>query len=183
MSSSTKKKHVMAQVLGEFELPKDDETIVRILGGRGNNLHRAKDATGAEEFLVSMPRKFRKSVWVKRGDFVVVQPIEEGDKVKAEIVRVLYKEQIKYYKAEGAWPDAFVEERKEKEREEAGKRDADGAAVQESSEEEEESAEDSDSDLFVNTNRPNVHYSESEDEETSEEDEEVGGGKEEDTSK
>ncbi len=47
-----------------------------------------------ENFLVSMPNKFRKNVWVKRGDFVIVAPIEEGDKVKGEIATVLYKEQV-----------------------------------------------------------------------------------------
>merc|ERR1712109_49316 len=106
MSSSTKKKHVMAEVLDEFELPKETESIVRIVGGKGNNLHMVEDSS-SEQFLVSMPRKFRRSVWVKRGDFVVLQPIEEGDKVKAEIVRVLYKEQIKYIKEEGMWPKGF----------------------------------------------------------------------------
>ena len=34
-----------------------------------------------------MPSKFRKNIWVKRGDYFVVTPIEEGDKVKAEIAR------------------------------------------------------------------------------------------------
>jgi hypothetical protein len=38
-----------------------------------------------------MPNKFRKNVWVKRGNYCIVEPIEEGDKVKAEIVRILYK--------------------------------------------------------------------------------------------
>ena len=42
-------------------------------------------------YLVSMPNKFRKNVWVKRGNYCIVEPIEEGDKVKAEIVRILYK--------------------------------------------------------------------------------------------
>ena len=46
-----------------------------------------------------MPTKFRKNVWIKRGDFVLVQPIEEGDKVKAEIVQILMeKHHIKYIK-------------------------------------------------------------------------------------
>lgn len=40
------------------------------------------------QFLVSMPTKFRKNVWVKRGNFVIAEPIDEGDKVKAEIVRI-----------------------------------------------------------------------------------------------
>ena len=37
------------------------------------------------------------------GDFVIVDPIVEGDKVKGEITHILYKEQIKYIKEEGCW--------------------------------------------------------------------------------
>ena len=48
---------------------------------------------------VSMPTKFRKNVWIKRGDFIMVQPIEEGDKVKAEIAHILVdKHHIKFIK-------------------------------------------------------------------------------------
>merc|ERR1712117_28158 len=171
MSSSTKKKHVMAEVLDEFELPKETESIVRIVGGKGNNLHMVEDSS-SEQFLVSMPRKFRRSVWVKRGDFVVVQPIEEGDKVKAEIVRVLYKEQIKYIKEEGRWPKGFAgkdEEDKASEQEDLSKA-ADRLKVGDS-----ESEEDSDSDLFVNTNHRPQTYEESEDETSDEDDDDVGG--------
>merc|ERR1711936_1551217 len=103
-----------------------------------------KTQTG-ETFLVSMPTKFRKNVWIKRGDFVVVKPIEEGDKVKAEILTILYKEQIKYIKAENQWPEGF-----------------------ESKIEDQEDGED-DSDLFQNTNRPIYSESESSDESESEE--------------
>lgn len=37
------------------------------------------------------------------GDFVLVEPIEEGEKVKAEIISILYKDQIKYIQEEGKW--------------------------------------------------------------------------------
>ena len=37
------------------------------------------------------------------GDYVIVEPIDEGDKVRGEIVVILYKEQIKYIKEEGKW--------------------------------------------------------------------------------
>ena len=33
----------------------------------------------------------------------MVEPIDEGDKVKAEIVVILYKDQIKYIKSEKMW--------------------------------------------------------------------------------
>lgn len=35
--------------------------------------------------------------------FLIVEPIAEGVKVKAEIVRILYKEQINYIISKGAW--------------------------------------------------------------------------------
>jgi probable RNA-binding protein EIF1AD len=65
-------------------------------------LHEVEDANG-QKFLVSMPTKFRKNVWIKRGDFVLTEPILEGDKVKAEISCILYANQIKYIKAQGKW--------------------------------------------------------------------------------
>ena len=33
----------------------------------------------------------------------MVEPIAEGDKVKAEISHILYKEQLKYIREEGKW--------------------------------------------------------------------------------
>ena len=37
------------------------------------------------------------------GDYVVVEPIAEGHKVRAEIVYVLYPMQIKSLKEQGEW--------------------------------------------------------------------------------
>lgn len=37
------------------------------------------------------------------GDFVIIEPIEEGDKVKAEIVIILLRDQIKYIKDQQKW--------------------------------------------------------------------------------
>lgn len=79
-----------------------------------------------------MPTKFRKNIWVKRGDFILVEPITEGDKVKAEIVKIMNKDSIKYYKENNLWPEEF-----------------DDAKLQEKSVEELD-------DFFVNTNRKNV---------------------------
>ena len=46
-----------------------------------------------------MPTKVRKNLWIKRGDYVLVRPIEEGDKVRAEIVQILMdKYHVKYIK-------------------------------------------------------------------------------------
>lgn len=107
MSRATKRKHVMNEALQDyFTPPTDGQEIVRVIASRGNNLHEVETLTHST-YLVSMPSKFRKNIWVKRGDFVIVEPIEEGDKVKAEMVRVLSKEHIKYFKKIKAWPEGF----------------------------------------------------------------------------
>ena len=93
------------------------------MASRGNNLHEVVTPEG-DKYLVSMPPKFRKSIWIKRGmsshnsticldslitcssssgDYIVVESIEEGNKVKAEISQILMKEQIQYIKDEGKW--------------------------------------------------------------------------------
>merc|ERR1719410_1481531 len=89
MSKTTKRKIVTREVETEFTLPTEDQQIVKVVAGRGNNLHEVTDPSG-QSFLVSMPTKFRKNVWIKRGDFVVVTPIEEGDK------------------SENQWPEGFT---------------------------------------------------------------------------
>lgn len=87
MSKATKRKHVVKEV-EDFCVPTESQSIVRIVESRGNNLHEVIDPVG-DQYLVSMPTKFRRNIWVKRGDFVLVEPIPEGDKVKAEIVKIL----------------------------------------------------------------------------------------------
>uniref|UniRef100_A0A1E1WXY0 Probable RNA-binding protein EIF1AD n=1 Tax=Amblyomma aureolatum TaxID=187763 RepID=A0A1E1WXY0_9ACAR len=158
MSQTTKIKHVTKEVLEEYVLPKENQQVVRVLCGRGNNLHEVEDPSGTT-YLVSMPVKFRKNIWIKRasfaGDFVIVEPIEEGDKVKAEIQHILYRDQIKYIKEEGLWPKAFDSD--------SGKGDGNNTSPKDSDDED---------DLFVNTNRPSVVYEESDSSGTESEDDE-----------
>lgn len=42
-------------------------TCLKVACGRGNNLHEVENTNG-ERFLASMPTKFRKNVWIKRGN-------------------------------------------------------------------------------------------------------------------
>lgn len=78
----------------------------QIVRPRGNNLHEVENAKG-ETYLASMPPKFRKIVWVKRGDHVIVEPIAEGDKVRAEIVHVIItREHRRFLQESGVWPFA-----------------------------------------------------------------------------
>lgn len=102
MSKATKRKHVQKEMLNsDWVGPTGDQRLVRIIAGRGNNLHEVCSVDDNEIFLVSMPAKFRRNVWVKRDDYVVIEPIPEGDKVRGEIVRVLTKEDVKMFKQKG----------------------------------------------------------------------------------
>ncbi|XP_071396631.1 probable RNA-binding protein EIF1AD [Centroberyx affinis] len=166
MSQATKRKHVVKEVLGDFVTPTENQQIVKVTGSRGNNLHETVTAQG-ETFLVSMPTKFRKNIWIKRGDYVIVDPIEEGEKVKAEISVILYKDHIQHLQKLTLWPEGFTEEPEKTDREQE-KGDKRG---EKDEEEEGSESEDDESDLFVNTNRCNYHYSESEEEESEDEDE------------
>lgn len=80
------------------------------------NFKQVTTATG-EEFLASMPHKFRKHVWIKRGDYVVTEEIPEGNKVRAEIVRILMKDHIRFIMQNDKWPSAFIEQTAEEKEE------------------------------------------------------------------
>lgn len=151
MSKVTKRKHVMKEMQSDdFDPPADNQQIVRIVGTRGNNLHEVESAVpdDDEKFLVSMPTKFRKNVWVKRGDFVIVEPIDEGDKVKAEIVRILTPQHIKEFTRDGIWPEKFA------------RTTNDAVPVKNNDD------SDNDDDLFKNTNRNQQMVDEESDSET-----------------
>ena len=111
MSKATKRKYVTQEVCNEFVLPDGTKKVVKVVASKGNNLHEVENENG-NKFLVSMPTKFRKNVWIKRGDFVLIEAIEEGDKVKGEIVNILYKDQVKYIKENNLWPEAFTQSKK-----------------------------------------------------------------------
>lgn len=68
-----------------------------------------------------MPTKFRGTIFIKRGedfsedfvffymlliclgDYVLVEDIEEGDKVKAQIVQILLRDNIRHIRSQNCW--------------------------------------------------------------------------------
>jgi len=108
MSATTKKKYVTQEALDDYPEPTPEQTIVRVLGARGNNLHEVEWPDGTRA-LASMPTKFRMTVWIKRGDHIIIEPIDEGDKVQAEIAHVLLPPQIRHLKKKSLWP-VFVQD-------------------------------------------------------------------------
>ncbi|GIY30806.1 probable RNA-binding protein EIF1AD [Caerostris extrusa] len=121
MSCAAKKKHLKKEILGSYEIPTNEQKIVQVVRACGNYLYEVISSE-EETFLAS--------------EFIVVNPIPEGGKVKGEISEVLFKNHIQYLKNQGVWPKKFSDKY---------------------SEELESHSEDSDDDLFVNTNRINVN--------------------------
>ncbi|XP_018017720.1 probable RNA-binding protein EIF1AD [Hyalella azteca] len=106
MSRITKMKYVTAETKMDYELPTPKQTICTIIKVLGNSTYLVATPDG-EEFIASMPAKFRRHVYVRRRSFVVIEPIPEGKKVKGEIVRILQRNQIKHFHQAGVWPEAF----------------------------------------------------------------------------
>ncbi|XP_014487540.1 PREDICTED: probable RNA-binding protein EIF1AD [Dinoponera quadriceps] len=134
MFKATKRnKHI---IYDDLSVPTDSQCIVRILKPSGSRLYEVISPSG-EQYLVSMPNRYRRMIWVKRGDYVLTDPIKEGDKVKGEIIKRLTENNIKSYRAQNCWPSEFD-------------KNPEGNVNLIT---EDDTREDDDGDLFVNTNR------------------------------
>uniref|UniRef100_A0A1I7V000 Probable RNA-binding protein EIF1AD n=1 Tax=Caenorhabditis tropicalis TaxID=1561998 RepID=A0A1I7V000_9PELO len=108
MSAATKRRYITNKVEREFYELSEDDIIAQVRQSRGNNLHEVLDQSG-DSYVVSMPTKFRKAVWLRRDQFVIVRPIAEGDKVKGEIEYILDQDNVLYIRELGKWPACFEE--------------------------------------------------------------------------
>lgn len=182
----------------DFQPPAENQQFARVTRNRGNNLHEVEpacmpidpsDQTADEvfdistqapiatTFLASMPNKFRKNIWVKRGSFVIIEMIAEGNKVKAEISKILLPEHVRQFRKDGIWPTKFDDHRQQS-------KDATEAAVnaeqkqktekKPGNESESDDDSDDDSDLVRNTNgwRATAGQSDDSEEDSDEDDDE-----------
>lgn len=127
------RKHLTDQVLNEFPEPDAaaNECIAQITASRGGNLleiqvdldYSNNNNNSADHQLAILPSKFNKLVWVKRGDFLIVQGVDadeqqeedqhqphdysNGNKVRFLVKHVLYKEQVKHLRSKPYWPAQF----------------------------------------------------------------------------
>ncbi|CAM0870933.1 unnamed protein product [Alopecurus aequalis] len=78
----------------------EGESIMQVLTLRGSNLIEVKDSKGVES-LALFPAKFQKSVWIKSGNYVVVdasgrdEALESGSKIGCVVSRVLFHDQVR----------------------------------------------------------------------------------------
>eukprot|EP01088_Endostelium_zonatum_P009943 TRINITY_DN23259_c0_g1_i1.p1 TRINITY_DN23259_c0_g1~~TRINITY_DN23259_c0_g1_i1.p1 ORF type:complete len:172 (-),score=61.76 TRINITY_DN23259_c0_g1_i1:16-531(-) len=168
---SKKSKHVQRRALEEVPEPNETLKIVQVTEIRGTNILEVRYPDG-NKILCLMPAKFRKTVWVKKGGYVMIEPFSElvkkdqykDVKLLGRVAFVLLHSQIKELKKDGHWPQEFKED------------DEDGKGKEEVEDEEEEDEEDgednedddeeedSEDDLPANPNHKSYSETESEDE-------------------
>mmetsp|Transcript_3665 Transcript_3665/g.5471 ORF Transcript_3665/g.5471 Transcript_3665/m.5471 type:complete len:217 (-) Transcript_3665:70-720(-) len=128
------RKNVTDSVLNAFPEPNfaEGERIAQVAGSRGGNIleilvaaspdNNDNTSTPSSQLeLALLPTKFRKLIWVKRGDFLIVggdettaadeQPINKSQqhKVRYMVRHILYSDQIKHLKSlkSSIWPSQF----------------------------------------------------------------------------
>jgi len=165
MSHSRKKLQASA-LHGHPILDPNIDRVAKVFEFRGANICEVEfpDTT---RILVHIPSRFRKTVWIKRGNYVVVRlPTDEisyMNKVRGLVEHVLFGEQIKHLKQESLWPPEFEDEKIEEPQVQQLSSEGVAAALDGDSDEDADLA-----DCFVNTNRRVVV--ESDDEEDEDED-------------
>ncbi|KAJ5468913.1 hypothetical protein N7475_006665 [Penicillium sp. IBT 31633x] len=94
--------------------PPDDLTntqqIVRAIKATGNNIYLIEQ-TDKKQKLVELPARFRSTIWIKRGSYVVVDTKgqeERDNKIEGEIVNVVRDE--KAWRKAPFWPKEFVKQ-------------------------------------------------------------------------
>ncbi|KAJ3044216.1 putative RNA-binding protein eif1ad [Rhizophlyctis rosea] len=106
------RKQTARQVLTELPVPTETQQVAKVLETRGGGLYEVEyyDSPAGrdpQKCLVSLPSKFRKLIWVKRGSYVIFEVLEAKTKIAGEIVHVLFPEHIKNLRNQGLWPTQF----------------------------------------------------------------------------
>lgn len=72
----------------------EQQRIARVIKAAGNNLYSV-ELPSEESLLVELPARFRSTIWIKRGSYVVVdmEALEDrGNKLGGEIINVVRDE-------------------------------------------------------------------------------------------
>ncbi|KAI4761006.1 putative eukaryotic translation initiation factor eIF1a-like protein [Aureobasidium sp. EXF-3400] len=85
------------------------QSVARVQQAAGNNLYRI-ELPDTKVLLVELPARFRSTIWIKRGGFVLVDTgamNERENKLDGEIINVVRNE--KEWRKQGYWPKEFVQ--------------------------------------------------------------------------
>jgi probable RNA-binding protein EIF1AD len=81
----------------------EGQSIARVTKAAGNNLYNA-DLPSGRPILVELPSRFRSTIWIKRGSYVVVDTkalADRDNKLDGEIINVVRDE--REWKKQSYW--------------------------------------------------------------------------------
>lgn len=84
------------------------QDIARVKQAAGKNLYQLELASG-EEILAELASRFRSTIWIKRGTFVLVDTsalAERDNKLDGEIINVVRDEKV--WRKMAYWPSEFL---------------------------------------------------------------------------
>ena len=86
-----------------LSIPTETQHIALVIEVNGRNLFLI-ELSSRESFLVQLPSKFNNLFWIKRGQYCIIEIFADTKgKVKGEIIRVLYTDDVKELKKMGVW--------------------------------------------------------------------------------
>lgn len=96
--------HAIAEeTLNPPEKLEEGQAIVRVVRGEGKNLYKV-ELPNATPLLVELPSRFRSTIWIKNGGFVLIDTnaFEDRDnKLDGEIINVVRDE--KHWRKQAYW--------------------------------------------------------------------------------
>lgn len=109
---STMSKKSLAAVGTPLDELKENQTIAKVAQAKGSNIYEVtlpqdfykSHGFKSPEVQVEMPPKFRQTVWVKRGGFVVVD-VTPDDKIAGDIIEIVVDDRT--WRKMPYWPAEF----------------------------------------------------------------------------
>ncbi|KAK2808301.1 hypothetical protein FQN50_004860 [Emmonsiellopsis sp. PD_5] len=86
----------------------ETQKVAKVIRATGNNIYSV-ELPSKESILVELPAKFRSTIWIKRGSYVVVDMAaleERENKLSGEIINIVRDE--KAWRKESYWPKEFA---------------------------------------------------------------------------
>lgn len=87
----------------------EGQAVAQVKKAEGKNLYSVELPHGKEALLVELSARFRSTIWIKRGGFVVIDTSAfqaRENKLRGEIVNVVRDE--KQWRKQSYWPASFV---------------------------------------------------------------------------
>jgi len=156
---SHSRKHLITNVLTqEIELTKN-QRIVKVIENKGQHIYLVELPSG-DTTLTLLPAKFRNTIWIKRGDYVIIEDEEVitpeknfSGKIRSIIKYILYTDQIKHLKSTNNWPQTWEDKNN------INKKETNNTIISDISDED---------NVYINPNRRYVEDDEDEDVDTEE---------------